>query len=391
MSLTPHDSEERPWLFTCRHTYEDRLVEECERLGCGSVVAAPSAAAGPSAATDPPTPGLVVALGLPPQVDAVALAHWDPVWALQVLPAAQRIQAPSINRLGAAVAEQLVAQLDGFEGSWMLHPLVAGMLKGQPKPKLERRVEMVIEAAGKRIAKTHRRAWRRRVLQCQQPDFVAQLFLQDPETAWLSAVQPVRLATGGTWPSALPAGLAVVADDPVSPSSAFRKLDEAFACMGAWPAKGQHGVDLGASPGGWTRVLLRHGAHVTAVDRAPLAAHLMHDERCTWIKGDAFAYLPEQPVDWLVSDIIAFPERVAELLDTWCSGHWAAQMVVQMKFKGATDWPALDAALAVGRQHGYAVRARHFFNDKNELTLMLRDERLALEKNGEQTAQQDVG
>lgn len=354
------EDDAQDWLFTCRHTYEDRLVEECRRLGAADVEAVES------------IPGLVRAAGLSAVVDANTLSHWDPVWALQVLPAVEVVRAPSINRLGVAVAERFIDQLDNFDGPWALHSVVGGMLKGQVKPKLERRAELLVDAVGKRIAKTHRRAWRRRAVAAAQPSFIAQLFLPDTEVVWLATTQPLALAVGGSWPSAQPAGLATVADDPVAPSSAFRKLDEAFACMGRWPKAGDSGVDLGASPGGWTRVLLRYGATVVAVDRAPLAAHLLGDDNCTWLKGDAFAYQPNESVDWLVSDIIAFPERVAELLRAWCGGGWAKNMVVQMKFRGATDWDALADALAAGRQHGYSVRARHFFNDKNELTLMLR-------------------
>jgi hypothetical protein len=31
----------------------------------------------------------------------------------------------------------------------------------------------------------------------------------------------------------------------------------------------------------------------------------------------------------------------------------------------------LDAALSTARRHGFGARARHFFNDKNEVTLMV--------------------
>ena len=35
---------------------------------------------------------------------------------------------------------------------------------------------------------------------------------------------------------------------------------------------------------------------------------------------------------WMVSDVVAYPERIIELLEWWCGGHWARFMVVTMKF-----------------------------------------------------------
>ena len=354
----PSEVPSRPWLFSCRHTHEDRLVEELSRLGCD--LAAPASS----------IPGLVRADGLPETLSAAALAAWDPVWALQVLPAAELLCAQSIGGLARAVAARLVEPIDATDGPWLLHTLVPGMLKGQPKPPLERRAGLLTTAVGEQLVRTRRRAWRRRQLHCRRPELMVQLLLVDAERLWLSVSPTLGLPLGGTWPSPLAAGLAKVADDPAAPSSAFRKLDEALACMGRWPARGDTAVDLGAAPGGWTRVLLRYGARVLAVDRSPLADHLMRSPDLQWRQGDAFAFRPEAPVDWLVSDVAAFPERVAELLEIWCSARLATNLVVQMKFKGATDWLALDVALATARRHGFAARARHFFNDKNEVTLM---------------------
>ena len=348
----------RPWLFTCRHEHEQRLVEELERLGCPQC----------SAVVD--IPGLVQAEGLPDPCSPADLAAWDPVWALQVLPAVEVVTAPAINGLARLVAERLTDALDAMDGPWLLHALVPGMLRGQPKPALERRAALLVAALGVQLSRTRRRAWRRRQLACPRPAGVVQLLMQDAERLWLSVSLTHTLAVGGTWPSPLAGGLAQVADDPIAPSSAFRKLDEALACMGRWPEPGDSAVDLGASPGGWSRVMLRHGATVLAVDRASLAEHLMGAPGMTWRQGDAFTFLPDGPVDWLVADVAAYPERVAELLEIWCGGRLARNLVVQMKFKGVTDWQALAAALAAARSHGYGARARHFFNDKNEVTLM---------------------
>ena len=71
-------------------------------------------------------------------------------------------------------------------------------------------------------------------------------------------------------------------------------------------------------------------------------------------QGDAFTFTPEveqggggagggEAAGWMVSDVIAYPERVTELLERWCGGGWAQRMVVTMKFQGDTpDWGELQ-------------------------------------------------
>ena len=75
----------------------------------------------------------------------------------------------------------------------------------------------------------------------------------------------------------------------------------------------------------------------------------------------------------MASDVAAYPERVPELLERWCSRRWAEDIVVTMKFTGeAPDFDTVDEARRVAAAHGYRVRAKHFFNNKNELEIMLR-------------------
>ena len=336
-------------LFTCRHTFEATLCVELARLGVTR--------------TEILLPGLVLA----PE----SARDLDPVYALQVLPDAQLIQGASIRELSLAAREVALPVLQAGEGPWDLHTIVPGMLKGTPKPPMARRAALIAEAMLADLRKDQRAIWRRRQEMGSDTCALVQLLLLDNEAAWVSAAPVRTLPPLAAWPCRVPAGLAVVADDDVAPASSYRKLLEAITCMGMQPLPGQQAVDLGASPGGWTHVLRRAGAHVTAVDRAPLAPHLMRDPQVRFVTGDAFAWRPEAQVDWLVSDIIAFPERVAELLQAWCGGHLAKHMIVQMKFRGEPDWLALQAALDVARTCGYATRAKHFFNDKNEVTLML--------------------
>lgn len=97
----------------------------------------------------------------------------------------------------------------------------------------------------------------------------------------------------------------------------------------------------------------------------------MQDDQVTFVQGDAFSYQPSAAVDWMVSDVIAEPSRVPELLGAWCEGRWARRLVVTMKFKGKPDWQQVMRAHEVAKDAQYAMRSKHFFNNKNEITLML--------------------
>ena len=146
------------------------------------------------------------------------------------------------------------------------------------------------------------------------------------------------------------------------PSRAYLKLWEALTRLGAWPGPGDTCLDLGASPGGWTFVLASLGASVTAIDKAPLEARVAAMPGVTWREGSAFA-LPPEPVDWLVCDVIAYPDRLLALVQRWIASGLARNIVCTVKFQGATDHAAAAAFAAIP-----GGRLAHLFHNKHELT-----------------------
>ena len=114
--------------------------------------------------------------------------------------------------------------------------------------------------------------------------------------------------------------------------------------------------------------MLRHllNCSVTAIDKSPLDPRLMSDPRIEFVKGDAFAFQPadrqgENGEVWMVSDVIAYPDRILDLLSKWCSGKWADYMVVTMKFHGnQPDFAAIHESIELAGSHGYHCRAKHF-------------------------------
>jgi 23S rRNA (cytidine2498-2'-O)-methyltransferase len=155
-----------------------------------------------------------------------------------------------------------------------------------------------------------------------------------------------------------------VEDRAGPPSRAYLKLWEALTRWGQWPQPGERCLDLGAAPGGWTWVLARLGATVEAVDRAPLDPAIAALPNVTHRLASAFT-LPPEPVDWLCSDVIAYPDRLLALVRTWIEAGAARRIVCTIKFQGATDHDAADAFTAIP-----GAQLRHLFHNKHELTFL---------------------
>lgn len=155
------------------------------------------------------------------------------------------------------------------------------------------------------------------------------------------------------------------------PNRAYLKLWETFTRLQVRPLPGERCLDLGASPGGWTWVLHETGAHVIAVDKAPLAPAVAGLPRVAFRRASAFAVDPDAigPVDWLFSDVICYPERLLRLVEKWIAAKTVRRFVCTLKFQGETDHAAARAFAAIPR-----ARLMHLHHNKHELTwVLLRD------------------
>ncbi|CAH2599571.1 FtsJ domain-containing protein [Rhodovastum atsumiense] len=146
------------------------------------------------------------------------------------------------------------------------------------------------------------------------------------------------------------------------PSRAYLKLWEACTRLGAWPQPGERCIDLGASPGGWTWAIARLGATVIAIDKADLDPRVAAMPGVELRRESAFGLSPE-PVDWLFSDVIAYPARLLGLVNRWIEAGAARRIVCTVKFQGATDHEAAAAFAALP-----GGRLFHLYHNKHELT-----------------------
>ncbi len=182
--------------------------------------------------------------------------------------------------------------------------------------------------------------------------------------AW-TLLAPGHLLATPAKTSPFPNGECRFQEDHIGPPSrAYLKLWEALTRLGARPRPGDTCIDLGASPGGWTWVLAQLGATVLAVDKAPLDPRLAALPGITQLMESAFA-LPPRPVDWLVCDVIAYPERLLALVERWIAAKAARRIICTVKFQGATD---AEAAAAFASIPGGILT--HLFHNKHELTFV---------------------
>ncbi|HIV64660.1 MAG TPA: hypothetical protein H9991_00205 [Candidatus Mailhella excrementigallinarum] len=149
------------------------------------------------------------------------------------------------------------------------------------------------------------------------------------------------------------------------PSRAYLKLWEAFTLLGERPAPGELCLDLGASPGGWSWVLGTLGAHVFAVDKAPLAPGVMNMRGVDWCRGSSFSLSPDMTgtVDWLFSDMACYPGRLLDLVRLWHEHGAARRFLCTLKFQGETDHASARAFAAFP-----GSRLLHLSCNRHELT-----------------------
>jgi 23S rRNA (cytidine2498-2'-O)-methyltransferase len=180
-------------------------------------------------------------------------------------------------------------------------------------------------------------------------DSLVQVLLTMPDAGFISVAVAPRPFEQRHLISPFPKGEIPVAADKAAPSRAFAKLVEAELRLGRAIGPGETCVDLGASPGSWTYVAVARGASVVAVDRSPLREDLMRSRQVEFRPGDAFRFQPARPVDWLLCDVIAPPERTTELLLEWLRCRWCRHFVVTLKVakgQGTGDAPHATEVLA---------------------------------------------
>ena len=134
-------------------------------------------------------------------------------------------------------------------------------------------------------------------------------------------------------------------------------------------------ADLGASPGGWTQVLLHAGFDVWAVDNGPMQSRLLKDQKLRHIRADGFTWVPprpERPLDWVTCDIVDKPARVVDLMIIWLQEKYAKHGIFNLKLPMKSKYQEVEKCLERLRQAlsaTHSVRCKHLYHDRDEVTV----------------------
>jgi 23S rRNA (cytidine2498-2'-O)-methyltransferase len=158
-------------------------------------------------------------------------------------------------------------------------------------------------------------------------------------------------------------------------SRAEFKLLEALAVFDIQLSPGGVALDLGAAPGGWTKVLRQRDQYVTAVDPADLHPSLSRDTRVRHKRKTAEAYLAEGPdrFDLIVNDMRQDARDSARLMAAYSRCLYKGGMgVMTFKLPESGRSQVLDHAFNILRETYQIGGARQLFHNRSEITVYLR-------------------
>jgi len=169
-----------------------------------------------------------------------------------------------------------------------------------------------------------------------------------------------------------------------APSRSTLKLEEALLRLLTENEKqqllksGMRAVDLGAAPGGWTWILVKRHMYVTAVDNGSMQATLLETGLVEHIRADGFTYQPDQPVEWLVCDIIDRPQRVIERMAIWLISGWCKQAIFNLKlpmkqrYQHTVEYLRYLEDQLEQHKLTYRLTCKQLYHDREEVTVFVR-------------------
>lgn len=158
-------------------------------------------------------------------------------------------------------------------------------------------------------------------------------------------------------------------------SRAEFKLEEALNSFDVSLPEGGYVLDLGASPGGWTRILRLRGLHVVAVDPASLDPRIAKVTNVVHVQQTAGRFLAgnKRVFDVAVNDMRMTPQQSCAVMIK-VSRHLRPGGIVIMTIKLGRDRPlrTVEACLGQIREVYELLHARQLYHNRNEVTVVAR-------------------
>lgn len=161
--------------------------------------------------------------------------------------------------------------------------------------------------------------------------------------------------------------------DPDSVSRAEAKLIEGWEAFGLGQPQPGLALDLGAAPGGWSRVLADWGFEVHAVDPAPLDPRVASRVHAHQETAGRFLSRPGPEFDLLVCDMKMEAGKVADLLVSFSPRlKVAARIFTTLKLgKGEGGIDEARRALDTLKSRFRVEAARQLFFNRSEVSVLL--------------------
>ncbi|HBB64573.1 hypothetical protein A3K02_02445 [candidate division WS6 bacterium RIFOXYD1_FULL_33_8] len=130
-------------------------------------------------------------------------------------------------------------------------------------------------------------------------------------------------------------------------------------------------LDLGAAPGGWSKVLADYGYKVLAVDPAALHPDLEQDSRIIHMKSKAQDIQLDEPLDLIVNDMNMDPQETGKIMNDIAhllkDGGLA---IVTLKLPDHAQ-RSIEEAVAILEKEYEVVKIRSLFHNRQEVTALL--------------------
>ncbi|MCB9419852.1 MAG: 50S rRNA methyltransferase [Ardenticatenaceae bacterium] len=133
-------------------------------------------------------------------------------------------------------------------------------------------------------------------------------------------------------------------------------------------------LDLGAAPGGWTRVLRQKEQYVTAVDPAQLHSTLQADKSVRHLQMTAEEYLTQYPdtFDLIVNDMRLDARDSSRLMVEYAPYLYPHGLVIMtLKLPKEKRRTAIDHSFNILKQAYNLQNARQLFHNRSEITIHL--------------------
>lgn len=189
------------------------------------------------------------------------------------------------------------------------------------------------------------------------------------DLAYLGISEPVQNLS--SWAG----GIHRLAQEPDQISRAEFKLLEAIEVFDlALPQTG-NALDLGASPGGWTRILRKCGLSVTAVDPGDLHESLQNDSQIIHHRQLVQQFLPtcQEQFDVIVNDMRMNAVESAKIMvsvSDLLTENGFAIMTLKLPNKGVSQ--TIRNTIDILENQYEVLGARNLFHNRQEATLALR-------------------